>query len=69
MGEMINSYKILVGKRERKISLARPKRKCEDNIRKDLTEIRREGVDWIHLAQDRDHWRALVNTVMNLWVP
>jgi hypothetical protein len=41
----------------------------EDNIRMDLREIRWEGVDWIHLAQNRDQCQALVNTVMNLWVP
>jgi hypothetical protein len=34
----------------------------------DLREIGWDGVDWVDLAQDRDHWRALVNTVMNLWV-
>jgi hypothetical protein len=41
----------------------------EENIRMDIREMRWEDVDWIHLAQDRDHWRALVNAVMNLWVP
>jgi hypothetical protein len=40
-----------------------------DNIKIDLTEIRWDGVDWVDLAQDRDQWRALVNTVMNLRVP
>jgi hypothetical protein len=40
-----------------------------DNIKIDLTEIGWDGVDWIELAQDRDQWRALVNTVMNLRVP
>jgi hypothetical protein len=39
------------------------------NIRIDLREIGWEGVDWIHLPQDMDHWKALVNMVMNLWVP
>jgi hypothetical protein len=41
----------------------------EDNIRMDLMERGWEGVDWIHLAQDRDQWWALVNTAMNVWVP
>jgi hypothetical protein len=41
----------------------------EDNIRMDLRERRCVGVDWIHLAQDRDRWRVLVNTVMNLRIP
>jgi hypothetical protein len=40
-----------------------------DNIRMDLREIDRDGMDWIDLAQDRDQWRALVNTVMNLRFP
>jgi hypothetical protein len=40
-----------------------------DNIKMNLTEIGWEGVDWIDLAQDRDQWRALVNTIMNLLVP
>jgi hypothetical protein len=40
-----------------------------DNIKIDLREIRWDGVDWVDLAQDRDQWRALVNTVMNLRVP
>jgi hypothetical protein len=40
-----------------------------DNVKKDLREIGWDGVDWVDLAQDRDHWRALVNTVMNLRVP
>jgi hypothetical protein len=39
-----------------------------DNIKMDLRERGWGGMDWIELAQDRDHWRALVNTVMNLWV-
>jgi hypothetical protein len=41
----------------------------EDNIRMDLRELGWEGVDWIHLVQDRDQWRTLVNTAMNLRVP
>jgi hypothetical protein len=40
-----------------------------DNIKIDLREIGWDGVDWIDLAQDRDQWRVLVNTVMNLRVP
>jgi hypothetical protein len=49
--------------------LGRPRHRWEDNIRMDLTEIGWGGMDWIDLAQDRDQWRALVNTVMNLWIP
>jgi hypothetical protein len=40
----------------------------EDNIKMDPREIRWGGMGWINLSQDRDQWRALVNTVMNLWV-
>jgi hypothetical protein len=53
-------------KPEGKRSLRRPKRRWEDNIRMDLREIGWQGVDWIHLAQDKDQLQAAVNTVMNL---
>jgi hypothetical protein len=69
MEKMINAYNILVGKPERKRQLGRRRCRWDDNIRIDLRGIVWEGVDWIHLAQDRDHWRADVNTVMNLQVP
>jgi hypothetical protein len=58
-----------VGKPEGKRPLGRPRRRWVDNIEMDLREIGWVGVDWIDLAQDRDQWRALVNTVMNLRVP
>jgi hypothetical protein len=45
------------------------RRRWVDNIKMDLREIRWDGMDWIDLAQDRDQWRALVNTVMNIQVP
>jgi hypothetical protein len=48
------------------IMLVRPRRRWEENIRIDLREIDWEGVEWIHLAQDKDQWRALVNTDMKL---
>jgi hypothetical protein len=66
---MRNSYKIIVGNPEGKRPLGRLWRRWEENIEMDLREIGWEGVDWIHLAQDRDQWRAVVNTVMNLRVP
>jgi hypothetical protein len=65
-GAKRNGYRLLVGKPGRKRPLERPRRKWVDNI---LGEVRWGGVDWIGLAQDRDKWRALVNAVMNLWVP
>jgi hypothetical protein len=68
MGYLL-SYRILVGKPEGKRPLGRPRRKWVDNIKIDLIEIGWDGVDWIDLAQDRDQWRAHVNTVMNLLVP
>jgi ribosome biogenesis protein Nip4 len=69
MVEMRNTCNIFVGKPEGKRRLRRPRRRWEDNIKMDLGEIGFGDVDWIHLAQDRDRWRALVNTVMNLRVP
>jgi hypothetical protein len=69
MGEVRGAYNILVGKPERRRPLGRPRRKWEDNILMDPGEIEFGDVDWIHLAQDRDRWRALVNTVMSLRVP
>jgi hypothetical protein len=69
MGAKRNANRILVGKQEGKRPLRRPRRSCEDNIRMDLREIGWGGIGWIDLAQDRDQWMALVNTVMNLRVP
>jgi hypothetical protein len=68
-GELRGAYNILVGRSEERRPLGRPRRRWEDNIKIDLREIGFGDVHWIHLAQDRDRWRALVNTVMNLRVP
>jgi hypothetical protein len=68
-GEKRNAYRILVGKPEGKMPLGRRRRRrWVDNIKMDLREIEWDGMDWIDLSQDRDQWRPLVNTVMNLRV-
>jgi hypothetical protein len=59
---------ILVGKPDGKRPLGRPRRRWADSIKMDLRETGWDGMDWIDLAQDRDQWMALVNTVMNLRV-
>jgi hypothetical protein len=64
-----NAYRIFLGKPEGKRTLGIPRRRWEDNIKMDLREIGWGGMGWIDLAQDKDQWRALVNMVMNLWVP
>jgi hypothetical protein len=69
MEETRNAYRILVGKPEGKRPPGRPRCRWVDNIKIDLREIGWDDVDWIDLTQDRDQWRALVNTVMNLRVP
>jgi hypothetical protein len=53
-------------KLEGKRALGRPRRRWVDNIRMDFREIGLDGVDWMNMAQDRDQWRSLVNTVMNV---
>jgi hypothetical protein len=69
MGEKGNAYKIMVGKPEGKRPLGRPGCRWMDNIRMDFWKIGWDGMGWIDLAQNRDQWRAFVNTVMNLRVP
>jgi hypothetical protein len=58
-----------VRKPEGKRTLGRPRRRWVDNIKMALREIGWDGMDWIDLSQDRNQWRALVNTVMNIRVP
>jgi hypothetical protein len=66
MGDKRNAYRILVGKPEGNGPLGRPRRRWVDNIKMDIGEIGWDGMDRIDLSQDRDQWRALVNTVMNV---
>jgi hypothetical protein len=68
MGEKRNAYKILVVKPEGKRPLGRPRRRWVDNVKMDLREIWGD-INWLYLAEDREQWRALVNTVINLRVP
>jgi hypothetical protein len=69
MGEVRGAYNILVGRPEGRRPLGRPRRRWVDNIKMDLRKIGFGNVDWIHLSRNRDTWRALMNTVMNLRVP
>jgi hypothetical protein len=65
MWQKRNAYRLLVGKRP----LGKPRRRWVDNIRMDLGEVGWDDVDWIGLTKDRNRWRALVNSVLNLRVP
>jgi hypothetical protein len=69
MGQKRNEYRLLVGKPEGRKPLGRPRHRWVDVIRMYLGEVEWGEVDWIGLAQDRDRWRALVNSVLNLGVP
>ena len=62
-------HRVLVGRPEGKRPLRRPRRRWEDNIKMDLQEVGGDCEDWMELAEDRDRWRALVSTVVNLGVP
>jgi hypothetical protein len=59
----------LIGKPEEKRPHGRPRRRWENNIKMDLKGIGSEGVDWVHVPQDRDQWRAIVNKAMNRLIP
>ena len=69
MGEERDVCRVLVGKPEGKRPLGRSRHRCVHNIRMDLQEVGCCYMDWIELAQDRDRWRTLVSSVMNLRVP
>jgi hypothetical protein len=64
-----SAYRILVGNPEGNKLLERPRLRCGNNIKIDLRAMGWGGMDWIDLAQDRDQWMALANTVINLRVP
>jgi hypothetical protein len=68
-GKERNAHRILVGKPEGKRPPGRPRRRWVDNSKMDVREIGWGSMYWIDLAQDRDQWRSLVNTVINLRVP
>jgi len=67
--QLISLFSKSNGKPEGKRPLGRPRRRLEDNIKMDLQEVGGGCWDWMELAQDRDRWRALVSTIMNLRVP
>jgi hypothetical protein len=67
--EKRTAYRLLVGKPEGRRPLRRSRRRWLDNIWMDIAEVGWDDVDWIGLAQDRDRWRALVNSILNLRVP
>ena len=68
-GERRGVYRVLVGKSERKRPLGRPRRRWVDNIKMDLQEVGKGVIGWIHLSQDMDRWRVLVNAVLNIRFP
>ena len=68
-GERRGVHRVLVGKPEEKRPLGRPRHRWEENIKMDLQEVRCGYMDWMEVAQERDRWQALVNVVINLWVP
>jgi hypothetical protein len=69
MGKKRNAYKVMVGKPEEKRPLGKPRCRREDNIEMDIRGLGWGSMDWIHLAEDRNQCEALVNIVMNFWVP
>jgi hypothetical protein len=69
VAEKRHAYRLLVGKPEGERPLGRPRRRWLYNIRMDLVEVGWGDVDWIGLAEDRNGWRALVSSVLNLRVP
>jgi hypothetical protein len=69
IGENGGILRVLVAKPAGKKPPGRPRYRWKDNMKMDLQEVGCEGIDWIDVVQDRDRWRALLNAVMNIWVP
>jgi hypothetical protein len=69
MGDRRGAYRVLMGRRKGSRPPGRPRSRWEDNIKMDLQAVVLGCMEWIDLAQNRDRWWALVNVVMNLWVP
>jgi hypothetical protein len=69
MGEKMNAYRLLVGKQEGRRPLGKQRRRWVDTIRMDVVEVGWGDLDWIRMAQDRDRWRDLVNSALNLRLP
>jgi len=69
MGNRRGACRVLVGRPDVKIPLGRPTHRWVDNIKMDLQEVKWGSVNWVHLSQGRDRWRALVNAVMNPRIP
>jgi hypothetical protein len=69
MGGRRGAYRVLVRSPEGRSPLGRPRRRWEDNIKMDLQDVERRGIEWIALAENRERWRALVNVIMNFRVP
>jgi hypothetical protein len=65
----MNLYRIFLGKREGNRPLGRLRRRWVNNIKMDFRTIEWRAMDWLDLDQDRDQWRALMKTVMNIWIP
>ena len=68
-GNIRIAYRVLVRRPERKINLGRPRHREDNNVKMDLQEVCWRSMEWIYLAQNRDKWRALLNAVLNNWVP
>ena len=69
MVEGRSAFNILTGKPKGKRPLGRPRRRWEHNIRMDLEEIDINAGNWVDSAQNRNYWKPLVNTALNLRVP